>query len=127
MSGRLHRPSTKISVSLIACHSAYSGTRAEFNSRAAASAFENHHTNPQLMVRTRLSAADILHRGVVLSLIGVCVWGIGTGILVHRDTLRMGRGTHIPHLFRFSPVDSDHNLLWILFFFNGRSFRGKVF
>jgi len=58
------------------------------------------------MVRTRLSAADILHRGVVLSLIGVCVWGIGTGILVHRDTLRMGRGTHIPHLFCF--------LRWIL-------------
>lgn len=43
------------------------------------------------MVRTRLSVADILHRGVVLSLVGVCVWGIGTGILVHRDTLRMGR------------------------------------
>src|SRR5579863_3849371 len=45
-----------------------------------------------VMVRPRLSAADILHRGVVLSLVGVCVWGIGTGILVHRDTLRMGRG-----------------------------------
>ena len=45
-----------------------------------------------VMVRARLSAADILHRGVVLSLIGVCVWGIGTGVLVHRDTMRMGRG-----------------------------------
>lgn len=44
------------------------------------------------MVRARLSVADIFHRGVVLSLIGVCVWGIGTGVLVHRDTLRMGRG-----------------------------------
>ena len=66
------------------------------------------------MVRTRLSGADILHRGVVLSLIGVCVWGIGTGILVHRDTLRMGRGTHIPHRFR-SSVDSDHNLYCIFF------------
>ena len=44
------------------------------------------------MPLSRLSVADILHRGVVLSLIGVCVWGIGTGILVHRDTLRMGRG-----------------------------------
>ncbi|KAI9512511.1 hypothetical protein F5148DRAFT_849695 [Russula earlei] len=43
------------------------------------------------MARTRLSVADILHRGVVLSLVGVCVWGIGTGILVHRDTVRMGR------------------------------------
>ena len=55
-----------------------------------------------MVVRTRLSAADILHRGVVLSLIGVCVWGIGTGVLVHRDTLRMGRGTYFPHRFRFS-------------------------
>jgi Cytochrome oxidase c assembly len=71
-------------------------------SRALVSAFENPPPQPQLMVRTRLSAADILHRGVVLSLIGVCVWGIGTGILVHRDTLRMGRGTHIPHVFAFS-------------------------
>ncbi|KAN0102346.1 hypothetical protein V8E52_001396 [Russula decolorans] len=61
------------------------------------------------MVRTRLSGADILHRGVVLSLIGVCVWGIGTGILVHRDTLRMGRGTHIPHRFRSSPKVQEAN------------------
>ena len=44
------------------------------------------------MPLSRLSVADVLHRGAVLSLIGVCVWGIGTGILVHRDTLRMGRG-----------------------------------
>ncbi|KAI0304546.1 hypothetical protein BC826DRAFT_100 [Russula brevipes] len=43
------------------------------------------------MVRARLSAADILHRGVVLSLVGVCIWGVGTGILVHRDTVRMGK------------------------------------
>jgi Cytochrome oxidase c assembly len=45
------------------------------------------------MSRSRLSVADVLHRGVVLSLVGVCIWGIGTGILVHRDTLRMGRGS----------------------------------
>ena len=45
------------------------------------------------MPRARLSLADVLHRSVVLSLVGVCVWGIGTGILVHRDTLRMGRGS----------------------------------
>jgi len=82
---------------------------------SAGQRFDNHPIN-QLMVRTRLSAADILHRCVVLSLVGVCVWGIGTGIFVHRDTLRMGRGTHIPHRFRFSPVDSDHNLLWIFVF-----------
>ena len=53
------------------------------------------------MVRARLSVADILHRGAVLSLLGVCVWGIGTGILVHRDTLRMGRGTRVPRCSRF--------------------------
>jgi hypothetical protein len=76
--------------------------------RAVVSAF-----NQITMVRTRLSAADILHRGVVLSLVGVCVWGIGTGVLVHRNTLRMGRGTHFPRRFRFSLVDSDHNLLSI--------------
>ena len=54
------------------------------------------------MVRARLSAADILHRGVVLSLVGVCIWGIGTGILVHRDTLRMGRGSLLPCRFSLS-------------------------
>lgn len=54
------------------------------------------------MVRARLSAADILHRGVVLSLLGVCVWGIGTGIFVHRDTLRMGRGSLLPYRFLLS-------------------------
>jgi len=43
------------------------------------------------MVRARLSIADILHRGVVLSLVGVCIWGVGTGFLVHRDTVRMGK------------------------------------
>ena len=51
------------------------------------------------MARTRLSAADILHRGVVLSLVGVCVWGIGTGFLVHRNTVQMGRGMRILHHF----------------------------
>jgi Cytochrome oxidase c assembly len=89
---------------------AYSGTRAELGCHDPELLCQRLKISPQLMVRTRLSAADILHRGVVLSLIGVCVWGIGTGILVHRDTLRMGRGTHIPHRFRFSQVNSDHNL-----------------
>ncbi|ETW77618.1 hypothetical protein HETIRDRAFT_125346 [Heterobasidion irregulare TC 32-1] len=35
--------------------------------------------------------ADILHRGAVLTLVGISVWGIGTGVMVHRDTLRRGR------------------------------------
>ncbi|KAI0048514.1 hypothetical protein FA95DRAFT_1557873 [Auriscalpium vulgare] len=38
----------------------------------------------------RLSVADILHRGVVTGLVGVCVWGIGIGFMVHRDTIRRG-------------------------------------
>jgi len=80
------------------------------------------------MVRTRLSAADILHRGVVLSLVGVCVWGIGTGFVVHRNTVRMGRGMRIPRSFLL------FFLWWILtttctsFFFSlVVPFRGKVF
>ncbi|KAH9968629.1 hypothetical protein BC827DRAFT_1121449 [Russula dissimulans] len=59
------------------------------------------------MVRARLSVADILHRGVVLSLVGVCIWGIGTGIFVHRDTVRMGRGSHISSRFRSLPADKN--------------------
>ncbi|KAI0278906.1 hypothetical protein BC826DRAFT_926525 [Russula brevipes] len=47
------------------------------------------------MVRARLSAADILHRGVVLSLVGVCIWGVGTGILVHRDTVIYSKPLHV--------------------------------
>ena len=53
------------------------------------------------MVRARLSVADILYRGVVPSLVGVCVWGIGTGVLVHRYTLTLGKGSCILHLFFF--------------------------
>ena len=54
------------------------------------------------MVRARLSVGDILYRGVVPSLVGVCVWGIGTGVLVHRYTLRLGRGLCILRLFLHS-------------------------
>ena len=43
------------------------------------------------MVRARLSVGDILYRGVVPSLVGVCVWGIGTGVLVHRYTFAVGK------------------------------------
>lgn len=34
---------------------------------------------------------DILHRAVVLSCVGVSIWGIGTAVGVHNDTLRRGR------------------------------------
>ena len=40
----------------------------------------------------RISVADVLHRGVVLSLVGLTVYGIGAGVMIHRDTLRRGRG-----------------------------------
>ncbi|KAA1475221.1 hypothetical protein DENSPDRAFT_414125 [Dentipellis sp. KUC8613] len=36
--------------------------------------------------------ADILHRGTVLTLVGVSIWGMTTGYLVHRDTMRRGKG-----------------------------------
>ncbi|TFY61922.1 hypothetical protein EVG20_g6877 [Dentipellis fragilis] len=38
-----------------------------------------------------LPLADILHRGTVLALVGVSVWGMTTGYLVHRDTMRRGK------------------------------------
>lgn len=40
----------------------------------------------------KLSVLDILHRTVVYSLVGISVYGIGMGVVVHRDTLRRGRG-----------------------------------
>ncbi|KAI0257206.1 hypothetical protein BJV78DRAFT_1160957 [Lactifluus subvellereus] len=63
------------------------------------------------MARARLSVADVLHRGVVLSLIGVCVWGIGTGILVHRDTLRMGRGPCKSSLLAPAKVNPNYDIV----------------
>ncbi|KAI0764382.1 hypothetical protein BD413DRAFT_494841 [Trametes elegans] len=41
--------------------------------------------------RTRLSVSDILHRGLVWSLLGVSVWGIVMIGAVHQNTLRAGR------------------------------------
>ncbi|KAI1788309.1 hypothetical protein LXA43DRAFT_645390 [Ganoderma leucocontextum] len=43
--------------------------------------------------RTRLSVADIFHRGFVWSLFGVTVWGAVMIGVVHRNTLAAGRGT----------------------------------
>ncbi len=40
----------------------------------------------------RLSIYDILHRGFVLSLVGLSVSGIYLGWTVNQDTLRRGRG-----------------------------------
>ena len=66
------------------------------------------------MSRARLSAADILHRGVVLSLVGVCIWGIGTGVVVYRNTLRMGRGS--PNSDSLPPANSDYILFGVVSF-----------
>ncbi|TFK45040.1 hypothetical protein BDQ12DRAFT_674015 [Crucibulum laeve] len=38
-----------------------------------------------------LPVLDILHRGVVYSLVGISIWGVGMSVAVHRDTLRRGR------------------------------------
>ncbi|RDX40413.1 hypothetical protein OH76DRAFT_1366293 [Lentinus brumalis] len=45
-----------------------------------------------MAIRTRLSIADMLHRGFVWSLFGVSVWGIVMIGVVHRNTLAAGRG-----------------------------------
>ncbi|KAF9563015.1 hypothetical protein CPC08DRAFT_687142 [Agrocybe pediades] len=39
----------------------------------------------------RLPIADILHRGVVYSLVGLSVYGVVMSVLIHRDTLQRGR------------------------------------
>ncbi|KAF9479093.1 hypothetical protein BDN70DRAFT_879159 [Pholiota conissans] len=40
----------------------------------------------------RLPLTDILHRGVVYSLAGLSVYGVVMSVLIHRDTMRRGRG-----------------------------------
>ncbi|KAI8978230.1 hypothetical protein BD414DRAFT_494975 [Trametes punicea] len=45
-----------------------------------------------MATRPRLTIGDILHRGVVWSLLGVSVWGIVMIGVVHRETMRAGRG-----------------------------------
>ena len=42
--------------------------------------------------RPRLALTDILHRGVVYSLVGLSVWGIYMMGAVHRDKMRRGEG-----------------------------------
>ncbi|KAF9012668.1 hypothetical protein BDQ17DRAFT_718773 [Cyathus striatus] len=44
------------------------------------------------LTMARLSLIDYLHRGVVYSLVGLTVWGVGMSVAVHRDTMRRGRG-----------------------------------
>ncbi|KAI0333336.1 hypothetical protein GY45DRAFT_1344226 [Cubamyces sp. BRFM 1775] len=44
-----------------------------------------------MAVRPRLAVSDILHRGLVWSLLGVSVWGLVMMGVVHRETLRAGR------------------------------------
>ncbi|KAI0629714.1 hypothetical protein C8Q77DRAFT_1065670 [Trametes polyzona] len=46
-----------------------------------------------MAIRTRLSIGDILHRGLVWSLLGVSVWGIVMIGVVHRNTLQAGRAS----------------------------------
>ncbi|TFY80704.1 hypothetical protein EWM64_g3304 [Hericium alpestre] len=41
--------------------------------------------------------ADILHRGAVLTLVGVSVWGVATGYMVHKNTLKKGREVRSVH------------------------------
>ncbi|KDR75525.1 hypothetical protein GALMADRAFT_247981 [Galerina marginata CBS 339.88] len=43
------------------------------------------------MARTRMPLTDMLHRGVVYSLVGLSVYGVVMSVFVHRDTLKRGR------------------------------------
>ncbi|KAH9949282.1 hypothetical protein B0H21DRAFT_729478 [Amylocystis lapponica] len=45
-----------------------------------------------MAIKLRMSISDILHRGVLYSLVGVSIWGIVMMGVVHRDTLRRGKG-----------------------------------
>ncbi|KAL6305070.1 hypothetical protein BKA93DRAFT_749226 [Sparassis latifolia] len=45
--------------------------------------------------KLRMSIGDILHRGVVYSLVGISIWGVAMMGFVHRDTLQKGKGKHI--------------------------------
>ena len=44
------------------------------------------------MSRPRLSLADYLQRGIVYSLAGLSVYAVVMSFLVHRDTMKRGRG-----------------------------------
>ncbi|KAH9856738.1 hypothetical protein C2E23DRAFT_721485 [Lenzites betulinus] len=53
-----------------------------------------------MAIRPRLAVSDVLHRGLVWSLLGVSVWGIVMMGVVHRETLKAGRGAHMQALAR---------------------------
>jgi hypothetical protein len=55
-----------------------------------------------------LPITDILHRGLVLSLAGLSVYGIFLGVAVHRETLQKGRGE--PANFLGNWNDTHENL-----------------
>lgn len=45
-----------------------------------------------MSTKPRLPIGDILHRGIVYSLVGLSVWGIVTMGRVHFDKIRRGQG-----------------------------------
>ncbi|KAF9463589.1 hypothetical protein BDZ94DRAFT_605378 [Collybia nuda] len=52
----------------------------------------------------KLPILDILHRGVVLSLVGLSAYGIVASFAVHKDTLQRGRGTMCPIVIAFQSL-----------------------
>ncbi|KAI0727088.1 hypothetical protein C8Q72DRAFT_886951 [Fomitopsis betulina] len=44
-----------------------------------------------MSTRPRMSITDILHRGLLFTLVGITVWGVVMIGVVHRDTLKRGR------------------------------------
>ncbi|KAH9833538.1 uncharacterized protein C8Q71DRAFT_773911 [Rhodofomes roseus] len=50
-----------------------------------------------MSTRPRLSISDMIHRGVLYTLVGISVWGVVMIGVVHRDTLKRGRGALALH------------------------------
>ena len=54
-----------------------------------------------MAIKRSLSIGDWAHRGLVFTLVGVSVWGLLMIGVVHKDTLRRGRGASITILILY--------------------------
>ncbi|EPT02435.1 hypothetical protein FOMPIDRAFT_82593 [Fomitopsis schrenkii] len=59
-----------------------------------------------MSTRPRMSITDILHRGLLYTLVGITVWGVVMIGVVHRDTLKRGRvERHYPEALALQEAD----------------------
>lgn len=56
-----------------------------------------------------LPIADLLHRGVVLTCVGLCGWGIYLGASVHQQTLDRGKEI-LARRKELAAIDREHEL-----------------